>query len=1149
MNHSVALFRAGLSAAVILAVATFNAKGADDAAEKDRDRLQVPEGFEVKLFASDPEIRKPVQINFDARGRMWIVSSPSYPQLSPADEPSDKVILLEDTDNDGRADKQTVFADGLLMPTGIEFGDSGVYVGQSTEVLHLSDTDGDGRADRKRVVLSGFGTEDTHHMLHTFRWGPGGQLHFGQSIYIHSHVETPRGVRRLNGGGFWAFRPDSMRLKVFVHGMVNSWGIAFDGYGQSFGVDNESNESVKYFLPGARLRYTPGESHILGGIVKGKPKLCGAEIVSGRHYPDDWQGDLITCDFRAHRVCRFKLTDDGAGFAATELDPLVSTTNIAFRPIDVKLGPDGAIYICDWYNPIINHGEVDFRDPRRDKTHGRIWRVVAKNRKLAPRPHLTNATIDDLLDAQTSPEGWTRHFARRVLAERPRREVLPKLKSWLGGQADDQIRLRGLWVYQTLDIPAPALLEELLNSSNPRVRAAAVRVLNHWLDRDLQGSVQQLAARINDKHPRVRLEAIRALAEIPQPQSMEIALRALTQPMDRFLDYALKLNARETLKVWLPSLDVQHTKHPQRWIFALLAVDSPSIAEPLLQLWKSGKVPADDVAAVTNKIARFGNAEELRAILNELQQRVADAKISVAEQSQLIDSLQNAFRSRRVKPAGDLSVPLRTVLKSKQTQIGQAAIRLAALWKIESLRAEIETLATSKTTPAPQRETAIEAQAGYGGEASLKFLTQLAENATDTRIRLKAIAVLAQIDSKRAATLAKPILLSAKSAPEARELFAAFLKIQSGPGALVAALKDETLAQAVAEEGVRLINASGRLQPNLLATFRKAGGLPTTDRSISKQQLQQLVAAVQKSGNAQRGEKIYRREKMACIKCHTIKGSGGKVGPDLTTIGTSAPTDYLIESLLLPNKAVKENFHAMTVETSAGKLLSGVLVSKSKKEIVLRTAEDKLITIPGGDVEETVQAASLMPLGLVDELTAAELTDLVRFLSELGKPGPYGPSRELIARKWHLRGPYTASAAQPVTKELALGRIKTDDGSWRPSLTTFDGWVYLREFALKPEVPILFGTTTIVVQNPGKFRLALEPTSKAGIVRLDGDLLKPTQQTGREQLFDVQLSKGAHRLLVRIDLTSTPRFLKLRAYPLDEKAKLELAGDKGDVSK
>ncbi|MFM8219533.1 MAG: PVC-type heme-binding CxxCH protein, partial [Planctomycetaceae bacterium] len=169
--------------------------------ELERRTFQVADGFEVNLYAADPLLAKPIQMNFDPQGRLWIASSEIYPHIAPGQPATDKILVVEDRDGDGQAERTTVFADGLLIPTGVEPGDGGAYVANSTELIHLADTDGDGVADRRQVLLSGFGTEDTHHIIHTFRWGLDGALYFNQSIYIHSHVETPWGVRRLGGGG------------------------------------------------------------------------------------------------------------------------------------------------------------------------------------------------------------------------------------------------------------------------------------------------------------------------------------------------------------------------------------------------------------------------------------------------------------------------------------------------------------------------------------------------------------------------------------------------------------------------------------------------------------------------------------------------------------------------------------------------------------------------------------------------------------------------------------------------------------------------------------------------------------------------------------------------------------------------------------
>ena len=262
-----------------------DARKVDAAADAERASFDVAEGYEVNLFAADPLLAKPTQINFDARGRLWVACSAAYPQVKPEEPANDKIVILEDTDGDGTADKAEVFADSLLIPTGVEPGDGGAYVAQGTELLHFKDTNGDGVADERRVVLSGFGTEDTHHIIHTLRWGPDGGLYFNQSIYIHSHIETPWGVQRLAGGGIWRLQPDSQWLSIFARGWINPWGHAFDRWGQSFVTDGAGGQGINHAIPGGAYATAVGVPRILPGLNPGSPKFCGAEILSGRHLP------------------------------------------------------------------------------------------------------------------------------------------------------------------------------------------------------------------------------------------------------------------------------------------------------------------------------------------------------------------------------------------------------------------------------------------------------------------------------------------------------------------------------------------------------------------------------------------------------------------------------------------------------------------------------------------------------------------------------------------------------------------------------------------------------------------------------------------------------------------------------------------------
>ena len=449
--------------------------------------FEVADAFEVNLWAEDPQLHKPIEINWDARGRLWVASSEVYPQIKPGQPATDSVVVLEDADGDGKADKSTVFAAGLLIPTGVlPDSNGGCYLAASHQLLYFKDTNGDGKADEQRIVLSSFGTEDTHHNLHTLRWGYDGHIYMNQSIYTHTHVETPHGVVRLNSAGIWRFNPSTYRLEVFTKGGCNPWGHAWDDYGNSFFTDGAGFQGVSYCVPGAMYFTYAGARRELQSISPGNyPKFASLEVVRSPQFPDDWQGDFITCDFRAHRVVHFKYNEAGAGFQTREMPDLLRSTNVTFRPIDVKFGPDGALYVADWSNPIIQHGEVDFRDPRRDKEHGRIWRVTAKGRPLAKPRDLTRLITSELLDRTLSKNGWEQEQARVVLSHHSAGHgkasgvpLLAEAIAWSAKQTDPRAKLEVIWLHEALGKPADALVNELISAKDERLRTAAARQLS-----------------------------------------------------------------------------------------------------------------------------------------------------------------------------------------------------------------------------------------------------------------------------------------------------------------------------------------------------------------------------------------------------------------------------------------------------------------------------------------------------------------------------------------------------------------------------------------------------------------------------------------------------------------------------------------------
>ncbi len=1065
---------AGLSTAATAQRAPFAIPDPDP--EVERRSFQVAEGFEVNLFAADPLLAKPIQMNWDAAGRLWVVSSEVYPQIAPGQVANDKVLVLEDTDGDGRADKTTVFAEGLLIPTGIEPGDGGAYVANSTEVVHLADTDGDGRADKRQVLLSGFGTEDTHHIIHTFRWGPEGRLYFNQSIYIHSHIETPWGVRRLGGSGIWQFRPDSRRLEVTMRGLVNPWGHVFDRWGRRFATDGAGGEGINDVVFGASYATAVGASRILPGLNPGSPKHCGLEVLSGRHFPEEYRGSLVTNDFRGNRVCRFVLSEDGSSYSSREQPELLKTSYVSFRPIDLKMGPDGALYVADWFNPIIQHGEVDFRDPRRDHTRGRIWRITAKGRPLVPRPKLVDATVPELLEALKAPEDWTRHFAKRVLFEKHGPSIVPRLVEWVAkldrsDQDHDHHRLEALWVHQGVDHIDPALLSDLLRSSDPRVRQAVAPIVADWADR-LTEPRALLTPLVDDEHPRVRLEAVRALGRIPGVESVQLALRALDRPIDRNLDYGLWLTCRDLEMDWLPSVregKLDFDGKTNRLLFGLRAVGSPSVVQPIVDLIRQGKVPATEEQGALTLLANLGGPRELSFVFDLAQ----SGELAPARRAALLNALLQSQSRRKARPEGDLARLARS-LDDRDASVRVTAARLAGAWGLHDERERLLGWAKDDQSSADLAGAALDGLAALGDDESMAAIAHLSETAQSFGTRSRAIVALLAARPEEAATRAVALLTAAGPGSRPGELVQAFRERKGATALLAKALKGASVPPDLAKLALREVGGAGQADPALIEALKAAGKLEAVPPPPTGAELEALVAEVRERGEAARGEAIYRRPSATCMNCHAIAGAGGRVGPDLASVGASAPIDYLVDSLYQPNKAVKEGYHSLVVATTSGKVITGVKQREADGELVLRDADDREVVVPSKDIEESKQGGSLMPAGLVDTLTREEVVDLTRFLAELGKVGPYSVGQARLARRWQV-----LEATPENINKLRRTRFDTaatdPDLRWVPAYSRVDGTLPMADIpTMKPrelEGTYGFARTEIDVTTAGQIKL------------------------------------------------------------------------------
>ena len=1069
--------------------------------EESKEMFILADGFEIELVVSEvdfPEMVNPVALDIDARGRLWVTTNPSYPQYLPGTPVDDKILIYEDSTGDGKADKQTVFADKLHLPIGIALGDGGAYVSQQPDLMFLKDTDGDGVADVRKRVLHGFDSADSHHALSAFTFGPDGALYFQEGTFHFSQVETPYGPQRVRDAAVFRYEPKTEKFNIFVsYNFANPWGHCFDYWGQNFVAD--ASPGANYFAAAfsGDVIYPHKHRQMEQFLVKQWRPTAGCVIASSRQFPDSVQGNyLINNTIGFLGTLQYQMSDDGSGFKGSPVDPLLSSRDTNFRPIDIKFGPDGALYIVDWFNPLIGHMQHNLRDPKRDKHHGRIWRVKYKEKPLLEIPKIEGAPIKDVVRLLERYEDSVRHLARMELRTRDTANVVSAISAWLNEQTDDSEqtqhnRLEAIWVMQHHDQVHPELLASVLSSSDHRARAAATRVLSYWRDR-IDDATDLLIAAATDESPRVRLEAIRAASFYADAdQGRRIVDAAMTKPLDYYINYAIT----ET------NTTLDRRGGPRK-----------SGDDALITQIASGKVNDSQIVQMVK--ATLANISAAQA--GRLADAILRGDFSSKNRAAALGDLLVATQSKRITSAVDIELATTRLLEARRSGDGDMIVRiaeLAASWKIEELTAALRETARDPATQGDGVDAALEAIVASTSPSGSDTRGQFVRDDLPSGLRLRFARAVAKISTPQAAQSIANAIRSGIDKQDGEQLVraaGAVLANKAGIQQLTRNLQDTTPDADAAKLLLRALFAANINNGPLVEKLSSAAGIGDATQPMSVDQRKALVQRIDTQGDAHRGQLIYRRKELNCIQCHAISGAGGNVGPDMSGIGVTSPTEYLLESILAPSAVIKEAYLTLQVLTSDGVVIRGVKVDRDDQRLILRDENGREIVIPEDEIEQESAGKSLMPEGQHHLLTQDELVDLIAFLSALGKPGDFVVnSRPTINRYGVLTNEKWINdlIAMPEGKlEGELAKIPAD--AWQSAFTLVDGTLPADAVPPLPKSIVLRGEVDIVVAG----KIGVQATSQTNVqVVINGKSIN-----GNGQEF-VELPVGKHSIYLVVE--------------------------------
>jgi putative membrane-bound dehydrogenase-like protein len=953
--------------------------------------MTVTEGFQVTLFAGEPDVVQPIAQAIDDRGRLWVAEAYSYPTRVPDGQARDRILIFEDQDGDGRFDTRKIFAEKLNLVSGLEIGFGGVWVGAAPQLLFIPDRDGDDRPDGPPVVLlDGWGYQDTHETLNSFIWGPDGWLYGCHGVFTHSRVGkpgTPDALRVPINAGIWRYHPTVHVFEVFAHGTSNPWGFVFDERGHAF-LTSCVIPHLYHVIPGARYERQAGSHfnpdtyddiktiadhrHYLGAnphggngrsdSAGGGHAHAGALIYQGGVWPETYRNSILMNNIHGARLNRDVLTPQGSGFVGSHAPDFLLANDRWSQIVSLKTGPDGQMYMIDWYDKNQCH---DRNFNIHDRTNGRIFKVsYGPSRKV--EVDLDRKSDLELVQLQRDPNDWYASHARRILQYRMTRDVIRQaIKERFANERDPTIRLRTLWALNVHGGLNEAVIRAGLADSEPDIRAWTVRLATDWKDTSSETLARFTELAKTDPSPVVRLALASGLQRLPLEKRWAILERLAAHAEDA-RDHNLPL------MIWyaaepLATIDARRALR--------IAADSPL---PHL------------LPFMVRRVAGFGTLGAFVLTVDELGRLE-----SPAAQRALLLGLNEALKGRRQveMPAAWPAVAER-LKRSADPQVRSQAQALAVTFGDPSALQELRGVLADNGADPARRQEALTALVKARDPKLPPMLFALLDQPS---VRAPALRALAAFDDPKTPDVILAAYPGLSQAEKRDALNTLAARLPSSEALLAAVAGGRVPSSDLSADLIRqLRNHKSR---DLDARIGKVWGSvreTTGDRAALIAKFKAMLTAKPvRAPEPSLGRAVFTK---TCQQCHILFGVGGQVGPDLTG-SNRADLDYILANVLDPSALIGKDYQAHVVATTDGRVLTGLIRSETGDAVTLQTANETL-TIPRNEIEERRQSdASMMPDDLWGPLSEHEVRSLVAYLASPAQvplpeaPGNGAPSR------------------------------------------------------------------------------------------------------------------------------------------------------------